>query len=713
MIVLACIFLVAGTLLLDEKQEKAQALSQNKNVIIRVAPNSVSDLSSLDINEVTINTGRHWINTINSIRILKIKTPQVELIAEPGIFDIQYGGGRLIVESFRRSMEVNFLGKSLVVPEGRMMTIEEAKLNSNADTISKLYYSKLIKEFPFFALEKVDEWVESNQKADKEFFAAYEAERLGEIRSRGFKAGADESSLFYKLNGIFEDARMFLTFDAQKREQQKVKKVFDYLDSAAYAIVTGRNDLVQSWLNEFIAEAQNVSPAELQKKLDDFAFVKPSDELFLVKNALQQVVFKDGLEAVHEKFNNALDIASVGADEETKTKVIVKMHDFGNSAKQLIGGVKNGAYGIFLESVRISDFLDRNIYLFNEEFLKLASMFEDAYLNDDQRQFLINEKIKRINIIKNVMESESIKYEDARAAILLLAKQIEVLKPIISDTAALAYLDQQISKLAPLIAFLKTSNTQNMRGSFVDNFADFNKRISEMGKIMQLLAASGGGGQISSVRREGLAAIVSNDLEGIKFSDIKMILPETEDDPRVIIESAKFESALVSGMYDTSKKIMTDIIFNGEKVQNAVRLENLQKIFGVKSGKIKLDAGVSEESFMEAPKSSSALEKVLKEKLIEALNKQDIAVEENNIDFQDLGTNVIHVAQAVIENKMFSFDVDADLNVISNLKVLSGDEEIPVNGKFQFKELGEKLGQVYNNIEFAKLKEEELKGLEE
>ena len=73
----------------------------------------------------------------------------------------------------------------------------------------------------------------------------------------------------------------------------------------------------------------------------------------------------------------------------------------------------------------------------------------------------------------------------------------------------------------------------------------------------------------------------------------------------------------------------------------------------------------------------------------------------------------MHVELAALENKFFSFDVSADLSSVSNLKVSALEGDIPVNGKFALKELSARVLQVYKNIEFGKMKEEELKGLVE
>ncbi len=767
---LACALLVAGTIVLEEKSQASanpseslfgvtaveviekgeDSLFKNENGIysfdsgaknrmsvliggnamIRLAPNSSGELTMSKTfprtGTLKLKTGRFWINTINSSLKLDVVLPLINVFAQPGVFDIQYGNETLVLVALRRSLEVKFSGKSLVIPELKQMTISEKRLRDQAPAIKKLLYSKLLKEFSYFTAEQPDQWIKANQDDDKKFFDDFREKKYQEIRDQGPKVGSDKDSVFFKLDSAVEKAGFLLTFDPEKANKRLAKIVFDYFDSAVFAALIGKEDLKKEWLAEFKNQTEETPIFDelLMRKFDDFAFVTPSDVLFPAKTVLQKVKSEDSLVALNDAFNNVLDIANEGSDVSVLAKVESALNDFGSFAEKNIKRVKgpNAAEKIFFESVKINDFLDKNPSTFlKEEFLKTSEVFEKAYLNlvasrseaDDQRQFLISEKLRRMGVLKNLIENDEIPYDASRSSLLFIAGQIDSLKPVFSDTAVLAYFDEELKKLAPLIAFLRANTAVNMRGSFEESYKDFQSRTHEMQKIMELLATSTGGAQITAAKREELASIVMNDLGNMGAVGIKITLPETEDNPRVNVINAVFSGANFVGVYDTDKKIMSDITFNGEKIPAAIRLENLKKFFNVKSGKEKLNSGVAVESLIEQPKPSSAFEKVVKAKLLEESGKQNIAVEEKYIDLADLALGTVHVELAALENKFFSFDVSADLSSVSNLKVSALEGDIPVNGKFALKELSARVLQVYKNIEFGKMKEEELKGLVE
>ena len=73
--------------------------------------------------------------------------PLINVFAQPGVFDIQYGNETLVLVALRRSLEVKFSGKSLVIPELKQMTISEKRLRDQAPAIKKLYIQNCLKNF--------------------------------------------------------------------------------------------------------------------------------------------------------------------------------------------------------------------------------------------------------------------------------------------------------------------------------------------------------------------------------------------------------------------------------------------------------------------------------------------------------------------------------------------------------------------------------------
>lgn len=317
--------------------------------------------------------------------------------------------------------------------------------------------------------------------------------------------------------------------------------------------------------------------------------------------------------------------------------------------------------------------------------------------------------------MKYFMEKGDIPFQEGRRVILLLASDIESLRPNFSDAAVLVYFDSQLRELAPFLGFLRSQVSANLRGSFEADYREYIESQHEFAQIRELLDSAQGGISISSFRREELAESVSTDFSALGASDIKIMLPDLEGDSRVKIVSALLEEKTFSGVYDTQGKVLSDLVIGEEKIESAVRLENFKKFFLVKMGKASLEAGETIAVLTESRAEESLLERATKSALMEELKKMDISAEDRNLGLEDLDTGVLHVRLAVISQgtdaKVFSFDVGQKLSVVTNLKVQTVLGEIPVNDAFALRELPLKVEQIYSRAVFERQKEEELKKL--
>ncbi|MBI2638096.1 FecR domain-containing protein [Candidatus Peregrinibacteria bacterium] len=712
-----------------------------ENAVLRFAPNTSGALvfqpgdASNRHAELSLAQGRIWVNSFASPLSLVIKTKAVSVTASPGVFDIIYQDGKVDITARRRSAVIGFLGNELVLPEGRSMSISEAKINASASAIAKLRYSKLFKEFPFFAQEKSDDWMRDNARDDEVFLAEFERKRDKSIREAGPHFGSDDISIFSRLGELMKQSAITLTFDPQKKEEREINLVFQYFDAAAYYFLTGNEAAGQKWLFVFQKKSElfrdkPVFQNGLVRRLDQFSIASSaasgasaSSRFFDMKLALRDAGDPSVLAKLNFAFEDIEDALAAGSDTETQARVLKLLRLYGGLVDGSIRRVKNSQAStqLFVQYIRFQDFLRRHPEFIREEFLKIGNLYEIAYVDlletkeqaDDERQFFMNEKLKQIQMIRDFMNKEVIPFQDGRRSILALANQIETIKPAFSDTAVASYFDDQIKDLSPFLAFLRSSRAENLRGSFEKDFQEFETNLSDLQKVTALLGAATGGTQISAFRREELAGIVATDLGGIDAVNIKIILPEGEDDPRVKVVSAEFEGKIWSGTYDTSRKVLSDIVFDSQKIPNAIRLENTAKFFLFQMGKAVLPTGVTPESLTEAVSPESLLERAAKTKLLEELKKLDISVEEKYLGLENLNDGVIHVRLALLgegaDAKVFSFDVSQNVSVASRLKVQTVSGEIPVNDEFGLRELPTKVEQIYQRAVFEKQKEEELK----
>lgn len=714
--------------------DKRTVVMIGEHIVLRLAPSAEVSFDVSDLNKMpkgfslNINKGRIWLNSINSYVFTEINAGKLNAQAEPGVFDIEYSGGKLSATAHRHSIQLAFLGNKLVLPEGRKIEISAAKIEKSPDTISKLRFSKLVKEFPYFEKDKPDDWESLNKTDDENFVLQLEKASKDQVRDSGSRLGFDENSLLSSVNDSLKKTVIALTFDTDKRERREATRVFAYFDSAVYASLIGKADLSRRWLESFSQEAvpyrgQDFFENRLADSFDDFSYVDPADGLFGAKTKLRGLLPLDPLAKLHVAFLDVLDTAAQGADSENQQRVSVALRKFGSLVANFTPPAGNTDAGkdLLAQFVNLNDFMNRNPYLLKDEFLKILAMYEKGVLKntvnkeeaDDQRQFFISEKLKAMKIVKLLIEKGDVQFQDGRRSVIALADSIEELKPDFSDSAVASYFDQQLAEMGSFISFLRSTRAEHLRGSFEEGFSQFQEDMLQTKKITELLEGAAGGVQITPFRREELASIVAADLSGIKVSGIKIILPEDEEDPRVKIVSAKFEAKNFSAVYDTINKVFSDIVFEKEKISNAIRLENFSQFFLIKMGKLELPKGANLESLAETQPQQSVLEKLGAETLRRELQKLNISVDDKYLDLADFeNEDIIRVKLALlgegVDAKAFSFEVTQKASLVTDLKVQTVKGEIQVKEPFALGELAMRVEKIYQRAVLDQQREEEL-----
>lgn len=705
-----------------------------KNVVVRLDKSSSAifkiEKTTATPRKILVNElkGKVWVNTLNSEVPTEVNVAQIKLELEPGIFDLRVSDGKINLAAMRRSAVLEFDGNKLVIPEGNSIALSATE-NRKFDGLS---YSDFAKKFPYVALAKPDDWVNRNAKDDTNFGDAYRGNVDKEARAEGQKLGTDKSSIFVKTGNFVSNINVALTFDPVKKSKKEISAALNYLDAAVYNNFIGNNDIGDVFLADFNNAVRTINADDetliaLRIKQDELAFARPSDPSFSVKKAIREITKMTTLEHLHAAFVDVLDAAAAGVDTETKQRTATLLRQFGSTTDSKIDTVKdtNSAGLILLDYVRLNDFLNKNPTLLQEDFLHILGLYEDSYLNiavtgkatEDAGQFFVSEKIKKIRMLKDMLARNDMDFQEGRGAILFLASQIEPIKSTITDASIISSFDSQMYDVAPFLSFLRSSSADNLHGSYDTAFKDFQAGVDQMKKVTDLLAVSSGGEQISPSRREELASAASADLSGIGVSDLKVDLPQDESDSKVKITSAKLEDKPFTATYDTSNKVFTDIVMDGEVIQNAIRLQNLKQFFLFKQGRLLLPSGVTEDSLVEGPSKDSLLQKVAKAKILDSFKALNILVEDKYLGFEDLDKDIVHIRLATVglasNAKVFSFDLTQKMTVVSNLKVQTVAGELSVNDTFLLRELPTKVEQIYARALFEQQRAEELKNFME
>lgn len=667
---------------------------------------------------IELEKGRVWSNTLNSERTVILKAKNISATEFPGIFDAALDSANLILTSIRRGLRIKFLKNELILPESRQIVIAESKLKNSGEVIAKLRYSKLSKEFPFFSIEGQDEWIASNMENDAAFADMVRKKFTGQIRKQGQKIS--ESGSFWNRISIS------FTFNPETKEKKQASFVNDHLDTAAYYVLLGNNEASEKFLLAFKnltleAGSNKLLAANLIDSLDDFSFASPLDPFFRVKLMLREQVRATGFQLI-SSLDDIFDISASGEDQETRTRVLAGLRQFGATLASKLNTIQN-SQTMFFEYIRFNDFLRVHPELITEEFLKISELYENSSLaltkNEDEandmREYLIGEKLKNIKIVSDRLEKGDIEYLQARPTVLFVASQIDELRSKLTGTAVLAYFENQLMEIAPLVAYLRSESGEHMKGNFRENFDSFLARKEEVKRVQGLLRGSQGGMQISAFRREELAAEISEDFGEAGISNVKIILPDQENDPRVRVTSATLEGKNFTALYDTVRKVFSEVELSNEKIPNAIRLDQFRKFVLAKSGKLSLPKGTSADSLTVSQSPQSLLEKVSKTTLIEDLKKSGITIDEKYLGMENFADDVIHVRLAFLgdgsDAVIFSFDVSEKLSLAKNLVVQTVLGEVPVNDEFALRELADRVRKVYELSSLEQQKEEEMERL--
>lgn len=705
-----------------ESGEISRVTIEVASALVRVAPESFAEFSFDDAHPLApelfihLKEGRLWINTINSMLHVKVKTPRIEAVLNPGIFDLHFDSDTLAIAAHRRHGVISFSGVEMPLPETRQMIISGSKIALAQDLLKKLHYSKLAKEFPFTAVEEPDSWVNLNQRDDELLRA--EREKIAKEKIKTSNSGEKNEAVYGALQ--------FLTLDEEKKQRRAARYFLSDFDAVLYELTLGDPTKGERMLKdlgslegsqEFSVESAFFKKS-VAERLSLLAYTLPTDEAYRAYYTLLRETFTAPLDAISYQFNAVLDAygernATLDALERMAATVTKKLPELKNQSQEK---------ELFFLMTLYHDFLAQHPEFIREEYLKTASALERAHLDlikdqparaDDERQFLMGQKLARISALQKMMEKEDLPFAQARGAVLVLAQEVEALKPTFSSAAVISYFEKSLNDLQPLILFLRSARGIELQTNFTTAFEEYKSDADEIKQITELLNAADGGTQISPVRREELAGIVASDFKPLGIGKIKIALPDSEDDPRVRVLESFFDGEKMEAIYDTSRKIVTDINFKGERFPHPVRLTSLKEFLLVKLGKNQLSEKDLKEKFVDKESESSTLEKIAVAQLKEKLSDLGIEVEQEYLGAENFTEGIVHVRLASVgkdtEKIAFSFDIEYKGERVSSVKVQTVSGVITVNESFALRELPLKVEQIWKRAQFEKQKEDDIK----
>jgi hypothetical protein len=367
-----------------------------------------------------------------------------------GLIATDFKGKKLIDENAGEVIN------KLYLPQGTMVSVSADKVKENRETIGKLLYSKLVKEFNYSIFDKSelisDLWLSKNVERDSVLAAKIRDERLKDIRTRGVKYSTLEDSN-YKIDQTLRDVSNALTFSDKKVGQRNLDALYDLLYDSQYLFDYGRKDEAQERLNTFNSMANQlflIYGDELKKQYiervrDEYeylSFANPGDSLFELRQVLEKI-YLDSIKGSALELNMKFvflteKISTLGFfAENNDLKNIKKTFDeYMVSFKELMAKnqqyVSNNIVFIQRQNQALDNLFFQHASLYRQNYFTNKLFIENKYLSllpagkdkPEEIQGVISQRIDFLRRLQNFFLDGEVPLVDAQNILALLFSEI-------------------------------------------------------------------------------------------------------------------------------------------------------------------------------------------------------------------------------------------------------------------------------------------------
>jgi hypothetical protein len=707
------------------------------NGIIRVDSGSKISFVAQDVENdgfgFILEKGRVWVNTAYSPANLNLKAGSVMLIPRKAAFDVDFDGARTVVKvhtnqvgvglvkpEFKTDLVIRFGAaafiNSYLVAQGSQTTVGLDKVVANADTLKKLLYSKLIKEFQYMLYDKKnaadDVWFSRNVEEDRVLAREVSADNLKKINDRQLKV-AELDSLGYQLQkavGRFSDV---LTFSKEKIVQRVVEAVFDQAYDAEYLLVFGRStearqriDLFKQMVTDEIAARdesfRKIVLGRLREAYSALVYVMPGDQLFDVKTALADLLYQnlgDSEDDVAERFGLVRDYINYAyrlADSNALNarlaleQYFTRLTSLIEKEKARLGAMKN----LVAEENQVVDNLFRQFPVFyQDQFFAQKKKLEDIWLDflpqgnakTEEKQTIISTKIDFLKQLQVFFLNEKVTLKDANLIVFRLITEIEDLKAGVEAGVSQLF-ELRLKDYGQFLRFLKSAELGGLRGvTMKDKYEEFLALQKEQVSIEQAIKEFVSEETVvvpEALTNEKVLVQVNGDfaaagITGLQLGDFTGIEQRLID-----VKNATLDGIVFQGKYDWEKKLITDVKTGTATVSTQpVRLENLCVILKPKQPEQPV---IVQPVVTQQPATVSKADRVAKILLVQKLKTSGMVVAEADVAVTDLDAGIFEVKNAVVTAKAgikvdFRFNNKENLasnvvvSAVTGLKELTGD----------------------------------------
>jgi len=691
------------------------------NTVLKLDQNTNLKVTEFDIDskkyKFLLEKGNLWVNTKYDDINLVVNTEYLTLEPRKASFNINYDGNLTNVFAYSHDVSIKILFNneeinSFWIAEGNSIQVANSKIVQKYDTIKKLLYSKLTKEFNYGRVSQqtleADAWLIKQLNLDNEYAKTVRNNYSAYVRESGLNS-VSVDSIRYQLKSLVLDLQSVLTVSETKKITHVIDSLFENLNDAKYLFIQNNNvdanvrlsifkeDL---FLNEFSANEYFTKElyAKLQSELVKALIINPADSIYPIKNELLDEVMKSPLyksaypsvkfQILTDRFNDISEGVSINPDLSLEV-----FKTYFKNYRALVDQFKNILDTISDEikrqNILVDNIISKYPKLFNLEIIQNKKLMEEDYINalkgdndkKEQRQTFISSKIDLLIKIKYFLFDNLISVEDARQIVFVLIADIEEMKKETLDIAAVNELfNIRLSDFGIFWQYLNSPeySTTPLHGATHDErYEAFKKIQAEIVSFQDVQnEILGSGEEEEPLTVEGILENAKKELNAAQVQEVEFGFFNDINQMRIPILKAKVSGIEFRATYDWDKKLMANIMV-GDKLltTDGIKLENIQKFI--------VETISAQNTVVTVETSTTAEEETQKDKradlknaarvfVVEKFSKTGMEITKESVEIKDFDNGEYEIKDVLYTDNpdaIFSFSYKSKDDKIYNLAI--------------------------------------------
>ena len=709
--------------------------------LVRLSQNAVVGVDVLDAQHdayvLNLTRGRLWMNSLYTSARLNVVANGAYVIPDYAAVDVSLDDQKTTVYAHRHQASVGLVPldfkaqtaklfpddefiNSYLLAEGNQTTVYADKIAKNETTLRKLFYSKLVKEFPFGTIDpqvlSTDTWLKENVKLDAVLENKIADDSSQAIRSRGLKISDINNTFGPAVHRFYN----FLTFSESKVFDRTNDDIFDHFGDAKYLLLFGqttkaaeRLDLFKKLLDEEVPARGDVYGAvvlqRIRNEYDQMAYVSPDDSLAPAKSAVSNYLLSrlgSGEDEIREKFllvrstmNSVYDLADTSSQSARQAleDYFAQFTQIVDQEKTRLGRMRN----ILAEENQIMDNLIRNYPIFyRDRFFAMKSQLEQQWLallpdgegKNEEKQTIVSTKIDFLRQLKTYFLADKIAVDDAKQIVFRLFREADDLQ--LPPDQQVAVNELYAKRLEDFGVFFRYLNSPEYVGTTLhgasrkNQFQEFVQAQEEQISIDEVRQEILGNQTAPVVTTDQILSQIQKDFAAIGATSVSLGTLRDISQRSISVSNVAVAGVSVRGQYDWNNKLLSEIYAGNALLSTEpVKLSNLELLVKTKTQQPKPQPAVQPEpepSPTPVPVPTvSKTERVAKILLIQKLKAGDIGTTEADLVINDLSKSFFTVGNAILvsdQSISFSFDVDGKNSIVTNLVVHTAAGDKPGEG---------------------------------